>query len=206
MATHVNDHIPVPVNSAIIMTSEQFNDLQAFLAELHGRNAQHPNAGLSEEQFAEMRRLLQPGFELSALMLADYRAQRSNTGPTTRSIMAEGLPEDEWRTPDEINRGIPLDANRDEVRPNRNERGTDGFEPNPMNPNGESERQRVDRQARAEGLRNPAHQADRQYRGLEPGPQNPAETQADRQGNTQGETERARVERLERESANNRLT
>ena len=193
MPPHVNDHIPVPVNSAIVMTSEQFNDLQAFLADLHGKNTQQPTAGLSDEQFAEMRRLLQPGFELSTMMLADYRSQRSTTGPTTRSIMAEGMPEADWRTPDQINRGIPFDANRNEVNADRT-----GFDPNPMNPTGESERQRVDRQARAQELNNPAHQTDRQFHGHEPGPQSPV---AERDRIIEGETERARTERLERQSA-----
>ena len=214
MPPHVNDHIPVPVNSAIIMTSEQFNDLQAFLAELHAKRDQQPANALNDEQFADLRKLLQPGAELSALMLADYKAQRSTTGPTTRSLMAEGAVEAEWRSPDQINRGIPFDANRNEVNADRT-----GFDPNPMNPTGESERQRVDRQAREQELHNPAHQTDRQFHGLEPGPQNLTaksadlerqereREQAERNRVIQGETERARVEQIERESAveNNRL-
>ena len=200
MPPHVNDHIPVPVNSAIIMTSEQFNDLQAFLADLHGKSQQQPaNPPMNDEQFADLRKMLLPGFELSTLMLADYRAQRATTGPTTRSLMAEGAVEAEWRSPDQINRGIPFDANRNEVNADRT-----GFDPNPMNPTGESERQRVDRQAREQELKNQAHQTDRQFHGLEPGPQNPV---AERDRVIQGETERARVEQIERESAveNNRL-
>ena len=199
MPTHVNDHIPVPVNSAIIMTSEQFNDLQAFLADLHAKREQQPANALNDEQFADLRKLLQPGAELSALMLADYKAQRSTTGPTTRSLMAEGAVEAEWRSPDQINRGIPFDANRNEVNADRT-----GLDPNPMNPTGESERQRVDRQARAQELNNPAHQTDRQFHGLEPGPQNPV---AERDRVIQGETERARVEKTEWDSTaeNNRL-
>lgn len=31
---------------------------------------------LADDQFAELKALLQPGFELSTLMLADYKAQR----------------------------------------------------------------------------------------------------------------------------------
>jgi hypothetical protein len=182
------------------MTSEQFNDLQAFLADLHGKSQQQPaNPPMNDEQFADLRKMLQPGFELSTLMLADYRAQRATTGPTTRSLMAEGAVEAEWRSPDQINRGIPFDANRNEVNADRT-----GLDPNPMNPTGESERQRVDRQAREQELKNQAYQTDRQFHGLEPGPQNPV---AERDRVIQGETERARVEQIERESAveNNRL-
>ena len=134
MPPHVNDHIPVPVNSAIIMTSEQFNDLQAFLDDLHGKNEQQPTAGLSEEQFAEMRRLLQPGFELSALMLADYKAQHAAAGPTTRSIMAEGMPEAEWRTPEQIADGMPFNAPREPPPPPDTPVPSDWSPPNPPVP------------------------------------------------------------------------
>ena len=203
MALHQNDHIPVPVHSAIVMTAEQFNDLQAFLADLHGKSAQQSAAGLSEEQFAEMRRLLQPGFELSALMLADYKAQSGSAGPTTRSIMAEGLPENEWRTLEEINTGVPFEANRDEVRANRKERETET-------------RALQDRQGR-DIHRETFGGQEIERRGSDYGSESPNQAERDQgtqretpmgqQGNTQGETERARVERLERESRddNNRL-
>ena len=122
MPPHINDHIPVPVNSAIIMTSEQFNDLQAFLAELHAKREQQPTNALNDEQFADLRKLLQPGAELSALLLADYKAQHAaSTGPTTRSLMAEGAPEAEWRTPEEIANGVPFNAaDRNEIIADRN--------------------------------------------------------------------------------------
>lgn len=48
MVRHINDHVPDAVAPA-----------------------------LSTEQFEELKALLQPGFELAKLMLADYTAQRA---------------------------------------------------------------------------------------------------------------------------------
>src|ERR1039458_6073115 len=77
MPPHLDDHIPVPVTNAVVLTAAQFNDLQAFLAELHAKRDQQPANALNDEQFADLRKLLQPGAELSALMLADYKAQHA---------------------------------------------------------------------------------------------------------------------------------
>ena len=38
-------------------------------------------AVLSDEQFAELKALLQPGFELSSLMLAEYKAKMAAAEP-----------------------------------------------------------------------------------------------------------------------------
>ena len=46
MPTHINDHLP-----------------------------DAPTGALSDDQFAELKALLQPGFELSTLMLAEYKAK-----------------------------------------------------------------------------------------------------------------------------------
>lgn len=36
---------------------------------------------LADDQMQELKQLLQPGFELSTLMLADYKAQRAEAKP-----------------------------------------------------------------------------------------------------------------------------
>lgn len=105
----LNDHQPVPVENPIIMTAAQFNDLQDFLADLVEKN-QQPAKTLSDEQFAELQKLLQPGYELSTLMLNDYKAQRMAAQTTTRDVIANAAVIPEWRTPEEIAAGVPLDA------------------------------------------------------------------------------------------------
>lgn len=42
----------------------------------HFQDQHDKPAAMSDEQFAELKALLAPGFELSTLMLADYKAQR----------------------------------------------------------------------------------------------------------------------------------
>ena len=135
MPPHLDDHIPVPVTNAVVLTAAQFNDLQAFLADLHDKIAQQPAAGLNDEQFADLRKLLLPGFELSALMLADYKAQHAgNAGATTRSLMTEGAPEAEWRTPEQIADGMPFNAPRYPPPPPATPVPSDWSPPNPPVP------------------------------------------------------------------------
>lgn len=47
--------------------------MPSFEKDLPSSNA---NSALTDAQFQELCRLLQPGFELSTLMLADYELQR----------------------------------------------------------------------------------------------------------------------------------
>lgn len=75
MARHVNDHEPVAVASAIVMTQAHLDDLKAFLTDLVARDHMAP-AVLSDNQFEKLIAMLQPGFELSTAMLADYKRQR----------------------------------------------------------------------------------------------------------------------------------
>ena len=70
MSLHLDDHVPVPITNAVVMTAAQFNDLQAFLADLVKKSQQQPAKTLDDGQFAELRKMLAPGAELSALMLA----------------------------------------------------------------------------------------------------------------------------------------
>ena len=122
MSLHLDDHVPVPITNAVVMTAAQFNDLQAFLADLVNKSQQQPAKTLDDGQFAALQKMLAPGAELSALMLADYKTQHAaSTGPTTRSLMAEGAPEAEWRTPEEIANGVPFNAaDRNEIIADRN--------------------------------------------------------------------------------------
>lgn len=45
-------------------------------------------AAMSDEQFAELKALLQPGFELSTLMLADYKASHAPPPPNPSPVPA----------------------------------------------------------------------------------------------------------------------
>lgn len=42
-------------------------------------------SALTDEQFAELKALLQPGFEFSTLMLAEYKAARAAPAPVNES-------------------------------------------------------------------------------------------------------------------------
>lgn len=78
---HFNrQHEPIDINEAIVITAAQMNDLKQFLTDLHDRSAAPPIAAMSDAQFAELRSLLQPGFELSKLYLAQARAAQGAPG------------------------------------------------------------------------------------------------------------------------------
>lgn len=66
-----NDAAPV---SAILMTAAQVEEIEALLANLLAPRTATPVV-FSEEQFQKLVSLLQPGFELSTRMLADYNRQ-----------------------------------------------------------------------------------------------------------------------------------
>lgn len=76
MVSRLNDHLPVPVGSAILMTQEQVDDIRKPIEQIAARLDQPATPGMTDAQFGEIKRLLEPGFELSTLMLADYKAQR----------------------------------------------------------------------------------------------------------------------------------
>lgn len=96
-AHHINQHDPVGVENATIMTEAQMSDLKTFIA--HVAEKRVAPAVLSEDQFGKLIATLQPGFELSSLMLADYRRanaatpkqepapSQSNIAPTLPSVV-----------------------------------------------------------------------------------------------------------------------
>lgn len=72
MPSKINQHETVPVHSALVLTDAHMDDLKVFLTDLFTKD-RPPPAVLSDNQFQELKTLLQPGFELSTLMLAEYR-------------------------------------------------------------------------------------------------------------------------------------
>jgi hypothetical protein len=115
----INDHVPVPVGTAIMMTSDQLDDIKAFLSDMHDKQLEQPPAVLSVDQFDELKKLLQPGYELSALMLADYKAQRVQGAPVPVwngiGALPNNSPDKEWRSEEEIAAGVNYYANQDET-------------------------------------------------------------------------------------------
>lgn len=87
-AHHINQHDPVGVENATIMTEAQMSDLKTFIA--HVAEKRVAPAVLSEDQFGKLIATLQPGFELSSLMLADYR--RANAATPKQESMPKQEP------------------------------------------------------------------------------------------------------------------
>ena len=54
----------------------------------HFQNDLVQSAALSDEQFAELKKLLHPGYELSSLMLADYKAKIAAAADAARKAAA----------------------------------------------------------------------------------------------------------------------
>lgn len=87
MTRHINDHMPV--GASVTMSEGQIARIEAVIGEalepvrhlvtafVEKESAGAAPAALSSEQFSELKALLQPGFELSSLMLEDYKAQRA---------------------------------------------------------------------------------------------------------------------------------
>lgn len=86
MSRHINDH--VPVGAAVALSSEQLASIESTIegllgpmcegvADLLSRPAGPAPVAIADEQFKELKDLLQPGFELATLMLADYKVQRA---------------------------------------------------------------------------------------------------------------------------------
>lgn len=77
MPSFQQDHMPIPIGSAVMMTQAQVDEIKAMVERIVTRLEQPPAPAqsLTDAQFDELKRLLQPGFELSTLMLADYKAQ-----------------------------------------------------------------------------------------------------------------------------------
>lgn len=82
MPHFVQDHQPVPVGQAILLTNAQMDELKTFIADRIEslRDVQQPVIG--EEHFNRLFAMLQPGFELSTAMLAEYRA--AHQGPQSQ--------------------------------------------------------------------------------------------------------------------------
>lgn len=132
MPSFQNDHVPVPVGTAILMTQAQIDDIKSFLTDLHNSEKDRPAAVLSDAQFQELKKLLQPGYELSSAMLDDYNRQRSQplavspaappAQPPAASLgwdgvgpMVAGQTGEEWRTQDEIHAGVSYYADRETI-------------------------------------------------------------------------------------------
>lgn len=109
MTRHINDHVPMGasvaisgedirrIEGAILDALEPVREIANALAAKDGEQPA-PVAVLSAEQFDELKALLQPGFELSKLMLADYTAQRAAAliaapGEKDPPLMQENLQE-----------------------------------------------------------------------------------------------------------------
>lgn len=84
-----NQHDPVPV-SALVMSADQLNDLKDFLTGLID-NKSPPPAVLSDAQFDKLASLLQPGYELSSLYLAEYKRANAPIAPG-QPPTAHGVP------------------------------------------------------------------------------------------------------------------
>ena len=116
--TGINDHQPVPVGTAIMMTTDQIDEIKAYLGDLHAKQIAQPPAVLSPDQFDELKKLLEPGYQLSKLMLTDYTAQRQVAAAppwTGQGPLPNNSPDKEWRTQDEIAAGVSYYADRASV-------------------------------------------------------------------------------------------
>ena len=113
----INDHQPVPVGTATMITTAQMDELKSFLSELHAKQLEQPPAVLSEAQFTELTRLLQPGYDLSTAMLADYKRQTTVAVPKWDGVgpLPNNSPDKEWRTQEEIAAGTSYFSDRAEV-------------------------------------------------------------------------------------------
>lgn len=108
---HFNrQHEPIDINEAVVITQAQLNDLKQFLTDLHDRSAAPPIAAMSDAQFAELRSLLQPGFELSKMYLAEARAARGAPGtiPQPAPVPLEEPIEPPPAPPEALERRAPI--------------------------------------------------------------------------------------------------
>lgn len=86
MPRHINDH--TPVGASVSLSSDHLASLAGIIEDLFTplrdvaqemlakKSEASAPAVLSAEQFDELKALLQPGYELSTLMLEDYKRQR----------------------------------------------------------------------------------------------------------------------------------
>lgn len=81
MPRHINDHMPTGATVAI--SADHLEEMFGPIRDAAKRSLDAPlaapvaaPAGLSPEQFAELKELLAPGHELASQMLVDYKAQR----------------------------------------------------------------------------------------------------------------------------------
>ncbi len=104
MGKSMLDHIPQPL-TGVVMTQDQLQELkQSFsdaittaVASLHTMtpNVQGAGSALTDAQFAELKRLLEPGFQLSSLYLAQHQgATPAPPQPAPDVIPAPPVPPD----------------------------------------------------------------------------------------------------------------
>lgn len=110
----LNDHQPVPVSSGVIITDAHMAELKDFLADLHDTSQKLPPAVLSDNQFEKLVAMLQPGFELSTLMLADYKRLHAAPGPGV--IVAPGVMSDQELADFNIAHGRPVGDQTERLR------------------------------------------------------------------------------------------
>lgn len=99
MVHHVGENKPVGVDNAIVMTDAHMKDLKTFLVDLH-RGKDGAAGGISDHQFGQLVAMLQPGYELSTLMLADYKRANSSItagGPAPAARSSEPNPNGDIR-------------------------------------------------------------------------------------------------------------
>lgn len=89
MVHRQGQHDPVPV-SALVMSADNMDDLKAFLTDLIDKKAPPP-AVLSNDQFDKLVSLLQPGYELSSLYLAEHKRANAPIVPG-QPPTAHGVP------------------------------------------------------------------------------------------------------------------
>jgi hypothetical protein len=85
MVHKLNDSQPVDIHTAVAITDTQMSELKSFLTDLHTAHTKLAPAVLSDNQFEKLTALLQPGYELSSLMLADHKAMHRTITPGARA-------------------------------------------------------------------------------------------------------------------------
>lgn len=94
-----NQHEPVDVKSAVLMTPSHIDEIKNFFREHFSGGVPVPQSALSDAQFDEIKRLLQPGYELSLFYLNQLKGQEQNVGGLAASSYSEAPATDEPSSP-----------------------------------------------------------------------------------------------------------
>lgn len=76
MPHFIGERDAVPTGNAVMMTQAHIKELKDFIREVVNDLVAVPPAVLSDGQFAELKAMLQPGFELSKRMLDEQNRER----------------------------------------------------------------------------------------------------------------------------------